>query len=64
MLLLYVFGLYFDYIWEGTILPYYGAMFLLAAWLFTLRIRWLVVDRRGGRSRRVVHPLVAVRTGP
>ena len=42
-LLLYVVGLYFDYIWEGTILPYYGAMFLLAAWLFTLRIRWLVV---------------------
>ena len=42
-LLLYVFGLFFDEIWDGTILTYYGAMFLLAAWLFTLRIRWLLV---------------------
>jgi uncharacterized protein len=42
-LLLYVFGMFFDEIWNGTILPYYGAMFFLAAWMFTLRIRWLVV---------------------
>ena len=41
-LILFVFGVWFDYIWEGTILPYYGAMFFLAAWMFTLRIRWLV----------------------
>ena len=41
-LLLYFVGLYFEEIWNGAILPYYGAMFLLAAWLFTLRIRWLV----------------------
>ena len=32
----------FDFIWPGTILPYYGAMFVLAAALFTLRSRWLV----------------------
>ena len=42
-LLLYAFGLAFDFIWAGTILPYYGAMFLLAALMFTLRSRWLIV---------------------
>jgi uncharacterized membrane protein YeiB len=42
-LLLYGVGLLFDMIWTGTILPYYGAMFVLAAGLFTFRIRWLVV---------------------
>ncbi|NNE11039.1 MAG: DUF418 domain-containing protein [Ilumatobacter sp.] len=41
--LLYTFGLLFDFIWPGTILPYYGAMFVLAAALVTLRDRWLVV---------------------
>lgn len=41
-LLLYAFGLLFDMIWSGTILPYYGAMFVLAAWLFTLRSRWVI----------------------
>ncbi|MGH9133705.1 MAG: DUF418 domain-containing protein [Ilumatobacteraceae bacterium] len=41
-LLLYVVGALFDRIWAGTILPYYGAMFLLAAAMFTLRVRWLV----------------------
>ncbi len=41
-LLLYVAGLALDEIWPGTILPYYGAMFVLAAALFTLRSRWLV----------------------
>lgn len=35
-LLLYGFGLVFYEIWEGSILPYYGAMFFLAAFLFTL----------------------------
>ena len=63
-LILFVFGVWFDYIWEGTILPYYGAMFFLAAWMFTLRIRWLDRDRRGRRARRLVHPLVGVRTSP
>ena len=41
--LLYVIGLLVDEIWPGTILPYYGAMFVLAAGLFTLRIRSLVL---------------------
>jgi uncharacterized protein len=41
-LVLYAFGMAFDFIWPGTILPYYGAMFLLAAGLFTLRTRWLI----------------------
>lgn len=40
-LLLYGFGMAFDFIWPGTILPYYGAMFVLAAGLFTLRTRWI-----------------------
>lgn len=40
--LLYAVGLLFDMIWRGAILPYYGAMFVIAATLFTLRIRWLV----------------------
>jgi uncharacterized protein len=40
-LLLYAFGGAFDWIWPGTILFYYGAMFVIAAALFTLRIRWL-----------------------
>lgn len=35
-LLLYGLGLAFDMIWPGTILPFYGAMFVLAALLFTL----------------------------
>lgn len=41
-LLLYAGGLLFDMIWPGTILPYYGAMFVLAAVLFTTRSRWVV----------------------
>lgn len=41
-LLLYGFGLLFDFVWNGTILPFYGAMLIIAAGLFTLRIRWLL----------------------
>jgi uncharacterized protein len=41
-LILYGFGMVFDFIWPGTILPYYGALFVLAAVLFTLRTRWLI----------------------
>jgi uncharacterized protein len=41
-LVLYGGGLLLDEIWTGTILPYYGAMFVLAALLFTLRTRWIV----------------------
>ena len=42
-LLLYVTGLLLDGIWPGTIIPYYGAMFVLAAAMFTWRSRWLVL---------------------
>ncbi len=41
-LLLYGFGLFFDFVWNGTILPFYGAMLIIAAALFTMRIRWLL----------------------
>jgi uncharacterized protein len=41
-LVLYGAGLLLDEIWDGTILPYYGAMFVLAAVLFTLATRWIV----------------------
>jgi len=40
-LLLYGVGLVFDFVWPGTILPFYGAMFAVAAGLFTLRSRWV-----------------------
>jgi uncharacterized membrane protein YeiB len=41
-LALYGFGLIFYEIWAGSILPYYGAMFVIAALLFTLATPWLV----------------------
>jgi uncharacterized membrane protein YeiB len=41
-LLLYAGGMLFDFVWPGTILPFYGAMFVLAAVMFTWRDRWLV----------------------
>ncbi len=40
-LVLYAGGLLFDFVWPGTILPYYGMMFVIAAVVFTLRIRWI-----------------------
>lgn len=46
-LLLYGFGLVFYDIWPGSILPYYGAMFFLAAFLFTLATPWLVAVGAG-----------------
>jgi uncharacterized protein len=42
-LALYVFGLGLDMIWSGTILVFYGAMFAVAAVIFTLRSRWLLI---------------------
>ena len=42
-LVLYAFGYVFDWIWEGTILFFYGAFFVAAALLFVLRTRWLVL---------------------
>ncbi|MBI4883567.1 MAG: DUF418 domain-containing protein [Actinobacteria bacterium] len=41
-LLLFAFGYFFDWVWPGTILFYYGAFFLLGAMLFTLRSRWII----------------------
>ncbi len=41
--LLYTGGLVLDLIWPGTIIPYYGAMFVAAATMFTLRSRWIAV---------------------
>jgi len=41
--LLYSVGLLIDEIWPGTILPFYGAMFVIAAALFTLRGRWVAL---------------------
>ncbi|MEX0846872.1 MAG: DUF418 domain-containing protein [Ilumatobacteraceae bacterium] len=41
--LLYAGGFLLDWIWPGTILFFYGAAFVIAAVLFTLRTRWLVV---------------------
>lgn len=40
--LLYAVGFVLDWIWPGTILFFYGAFFMAAALLFTLRTRWLV----------------------
>lgn len=41
-LLLYASGMLFDTIWPGSILPFYGAMFVFAALLFTWRSRWVL----------------------
>ncbi len=40
--LLYVLGLLLDQIWPGTIIVYYGVMFVLAAGIFTWRSRWII----------------------
>lgn len=40
--LLYVVGLLLEQIWPGTIIAYYGVMFVLAAGVFTWRSRWIV----------------------
>ncbi|MGD9701735.1 MAG: DUF418 domain-containing protein [Acidimicrobiia bacterium] len=42
-LLLYAGGYVLDWIWPGTILFYYGAFFIVASFLVTLRVRWLVL---------------------
>lgn len=41
--LLFGFGFLLDWIWPGTILFFYGAYFLAASVMFTLRTRWLIV---------------------
>ncbi|MFT3851195.1 MAG: DUF418 domain-containing protein [Ilumatobacteraceae bacterium] len=44
---LYAFGYVLDWIWPGTILFYYGALFVVGAALFTLRTRWLAAIGAG-----------------
>ncbi|MEP7200972.1 MAG: DUF418 domain-containing protein [Ilumatobacteraceae bacterium] len=41
--LLYCFGFFLEWIWNGTILFFYGAYFIVGALLFLLRTRWLVL---------------------
>ena len=41
-LTLYGAGLLLELIWPGTILPFYGAMFVIAAAVFTWRSRWVI----------------------
>lgn len=41
--LLYCFGFFFEWFWSGTILFFYGALFVVGAFLFTLRTRWLIL---------------------
>lgn len=41
-LVLYAFGLAFDLVWNGTILPFIGAMLALGALVFTLRSSWVL----------------------
>jgi uncharacterized membrane protein YeiB len=40
---LYALGFVLDWIWPGTILFYYGAFFAVAALIFTLRSRWVLL---------------------
>lgn len=41
-LLLFTFGYFFNWVWPGTILFFYGAFFLFAAVVFTWRDHWLL----------------------
>jgi uncharacterized membrane protein YeiB len=41
-LLLYAGGFVVEWIWSGTIIFFYGAYFMVAAVIFTLRTRWIV----------------------
>ncbi len=45
--LLYTCGYFLNWVWSGTILFFYGAYFLAAAVLFTLRWRWLIAIGAG-----------------
>jgi uncharacterized protein len=40
--LLYSFGYFLNWVWPGTILFFYGAYFLVAAFIFMLSTRWLI----------------------
>ena len=41
--LLYCFGFFFEWLWNGTVLFFYGAFFVVGALIFTLRTRWLIL---------------------
>ena len=41
--LLYAFGFFFEWLWSGTILFFYGAYFIVGGLLFLLRTRWLIL---------------------
>jgi len=45
--LLYAFGFFLNWVWNGTILFFYGAFFIVGAMLFMLRSRWLVAIGTG-----------------
>ena len=60
-LVLYGGGLLFDMIWPATILPYYGALFVVGAVLCTWRTRWVVAVGIGAAARRRRHRVVAAR---
>jgi len=45
--LLFTFGYFLNWVWDGTILFFYGAYFVVGAMLFTLRSRWLVAIGTG-----------------
>ena len=60
-LLLYGFGMAFDFIWPGTILPYYGAPVRARRRDVHAQVALADRDRRRRRTRRVAHPVVAVR---
>ncbi len=42
-LLLYAGGFVLNWVWPGTILFFYGALFMASSLLFTLRLRWIAV---------------------
>lgn len=46
-IVLYAAGVLFDTIWDGTILPYYGAMFAVAGLFIAWRSRWIVLIGAG-----------------
>lgn len=46
-LLLATLGYVLEWVWSGTIIYFYGAYFIVAAFLFTLRTRWLAVIGAG-----------------
>ena len=63
-LVLYVLGWFVDEHWPGTILPYYGALFMLSAFLFRLPQRGRPRHRRRRRTCRRPDRMVGVGAAP